>query len=160
MRKISLVAAAVFILAVWASAQTQEQTPNFSPVQTNEEAVAIDGYDVVSYFDNNTAKKGTVEFQCEYQGNTWYFTSQENRDRFLSNPEQFTPQFGGYCAHSIGNTSKLIRSDPNAFLVRDDKLFLYRTEKLRDVDSERSDNRFGELFTKRETNWFEYGVNF
>ena len=110
--------------------QPAELQPGFSPVPSenqviaNADGVAIDGFDPVAYFDEGQAVKGVEIHSCEYLNRTWHFSSAENRDKFLSNPEKFSPQYGGFCAHSLGR-NKLIASNPKAFSIRDDKLYLY-----------------------------------
>lgn len=142
------------------------ETPeNFSPVDkparvsTNVAGVAIDGYDPVAYFDQERAVKGNTDHTCEYNNVTWYFSSAENRDRFLDNPEKFSPQYGGYCAYSIAN-NKLIVSDPQAFTIRDDKLYLYTKEKLGERDVKKSDISFTKAKSKRDNNWLTYQQGF
>ena len=142
-----------------------DTTENFSPVDkpahvsTNAEGVAIDGYDPVAYFDKEQAVKGTATHTCEYNNATWHFSSAENRDRFLENPEKFSPQYGGYCAYSIAN-EKLIVSDPEAFTIRDDKLYLYRNDNLGVKDVKKSDISFSKAKTKRDNNWLTYQQGF
>lgn len=142
------------------------ETPeNFSPIEkpahvsTNAAGVAIDGYDPVAYFDKDKAVKGNADHSCEYNNVVWHFTSAENRDRFLEDPEKFSPQYGGYCAYSIAN-NKIIVSDPEAFTIRDDKLYLYRNEKLGIKDVKKSDIKFSKVKTKRDNNWLTYQQGF
>ncbi len=40
--------------------------------------------------------KGQKEFQQEWQGATWRFSSQEHLALFQANPEKYAPQYGGY----------------------------------------------------------------
>lgn len=142
-----------------------ETSENFSPVDkpaavsTNVAGVAIDGYDPVAYFDQEKAVKGSLGHTCEYNNATWHFSSAENRDRFLENPEKFSPQYGGYCTYSITN-DKLVVSDPESFAIRDDKLYLYRKDKLGTKDVKKSDISFGKLKTKRDANWLTYQQGF
>ncbi len=84
---------------------------------------AIKGYDPVAYFTKNKPVKGLKEFTHKSNGATWMFSSAENRDLFISNPEKYTPQFGGYCAYAVSrNTTASIR--PEFFTIHDNKLYL------------------------------------
>ena len=130
-----------------------------SPVSSTLPGVAIDGYDPVAYFDQDKAVKGDAAYTCEHNNVTWHFSSAENRDRFLENPEKFSPQYGGYCAHSI-TSNKLVTSDPEVFSIRDDKLYLYTDVKLKKRDVKRSTISFNKSKSKRDNNWLTYQKDF
>jgi len=67
-----------------------------SEINTTRENVAIDGYDTVAYFTEKKAVKGSVKFSHMYKDAIWHFASAENRDRFVSDPKRYAPQYGGY----------------------------------------------------------------
>lgn len=133
--------------------------PQMSPIQKTDEGVAIDGYDPVAYFDQSEAVKGSSIHSCEYLNTTWHFSSAENRDKFLENPDRFVPQYGGYCAHSITN-KKVIRSNPESFAVVDDKLYFYRNDRLQKKDGKADENIFAKKKSKRDSNWLTFESNF
>ena len=66
-----------------------------------QDCVAIRGHDPIAYFAEMKPVKGLPEFQAEYQGSTFYFSSAANRDTFAANPDKFAPQYGGYCAFGM-----------------------------------------------------------
>lgn len=84
---------------------------------------AIRGYDAVAYFTKHKAVKGAKQFSTNWQGARWHFSSQTNLDAFIADPEKYAPQYGGYCAYGVaqGYTPEI---DPQAFAVRDGKLYL------------------------------------
>lgn len=82
------------------------------------------GYDVVAYF-NNKAVKGNQKFEAAYNNMHFRFSSQENLNTFLKNPEKYIPQFGGYCAYAIGAKNQKYSINPETFEIRDDKLYLF-----------------------------------
>lgn len=92
---------------------------------------AVSGYDTVSYFTPGGPVKGSKEFQTEWNGADWRFSSQENLDKFKANPEQYAPQYGGYCAWAVahGNT---VKSDPLQYHIEDGKLYLNYNKKIKD----------------------------
>jgi len=132
---------------------------NRSLVQVNEEGVAIGGYDPVAFFLQDAAIVGQPEYSCSYLGKTWHFTSEENRDRFLSEPEKFTPEYGGFCAHSLGKGT-LVEADPEAFLIRDEKLYFYANDSFRNKEKKKSEIDFSGLITKRKANWSKFKYSF
>jgi hypothetical protein len=61
-------------------------------------AVAVQGYDVVSYFAGGAPAKGKFDHAVYWNGATWLFDSEANAERFEESPRSFAPQFDGYCA--------------------------------------------------------------
>lgn len=89
---------------------------------------ALGGYDAVAYFTEQKPVKGVSQFVAPYKGAEWRFTSAENRDKFVADPEHFAPQYGGYCAWAVaqGYTAS---GDPQRWKIVDNKLYLnYDTE--------------------------------
>ncbi|MBH0203664.1 MAG: tat pathway signal sequence domain protein [Nitrospira sp.] len=85
--------------------------------------LAVDGYDPVAYFTEQKPVKGSPEFRTDHQGSTFQFASADHRDRFVADPEQFIPQYGGYCAYGTAKGYKA-KTDPEAFTVVHGKLYL------------------------------------
>lgn len=85
--------------------------------------LALKGYDPVSYFTDGQAVEGRKEFAHEYAGAKWRFVSAEHRDLFAANPEQYAPQYGGYCAWGISQ-AKFFDGDPEVWKVVDGKLYV------------------------------------
>ena len=94
-------------------------------VNTNENNVANQGYDVVNYFTANSAARGSVDFSTTNAGATYYFVNQENLETFKSNPDKYLPQFDGYCSFAMGKMGKKVPVDPQTFRVDDGKLYLF-----------------------------------
>lgn len=88
-------------------------------------AVAVSGYDVVSYFKAGKAMKGSGSFKAEYQGLTYLFSSAANRDLFIKNPSAYEPQYGGWCAFAMGNDGSKVEIDPETFKISNGKLYLF-----------------------------------
>jgi YHS domain-containing protein len=99
---------------------------------------AIKGYDTVAYFTENAAVKGKSEFSTEYQQATWLFSSQKNLDLFISDPEKYAPQYGGYCAYAVsqGSTASI---KPELFTIHDDKLYLNYNQSINQKWSQNKD---------------------
>ena len=88
-----------------------------------EDGVAIRGADPVAYFTQGQPVEGRTEFAYDWNGATWLFSSAQNRARFISDPEAYAPQYGGYCAFaaSEGNLASTV---PEAWKIVDGKLYL------------------------------------
>ena len=74
-----------------------------------------EGYDVVSYFNNNP-EKGNKEFTTKFDGVKFKFSSKKNLETFKKSPKKYVPQYGGYCAYAIGAKAEKV-SDGKAILT-------------------------------------------
>jgi len=101
------------LLAVGAAAAASEQRPE----------LAIKGYDAVAYFKLGKATRGSEPFTFRWHDMTWHFSSQEHRDLFAANPEQYAPRYDGFCAWAM-TESRLAITDPEVWKIVDGKLYL------------------------------------
>ena len=117
-----------------------------------KKGLAIKGYDVTEYY-NNKALKGSKEFNTTYDGVTYYFTSQSNKEKFNNSPSSFIPEYGGYCAYAIGLKSEKVDINPKSFEIIDNKLYLfYNAWGVNTLDLWNESNP-KELKEKADTNW-------
>lgn len=94
-----------------------------SAVNTDEQGLALHGYDAVAYFTSGTPTKGSDQFKAAYDGATYYFSSAANQKMFMANPAAYAPQYGGFCAMGVALEKKL-DGDPNVWKIVDGKLYL------------------------------------
>jgi len=99
------------------------------PINTNWRGLAIKGYDPVAYFTAAKPVEGDGDFEFEWMEATWRFASAANRDKFAAAPENYAPQFGGYCSWAVsqGYTAGI---DPQAWRVVEGKLYLNYSLKV------------------------------
>jgi len=95
----------------------------------HDNGVAIQGYDVVAYFTQNAAVKGSPAFAHTWNGVRWQFASAGNRDAFAREPERYAPAFGGYCAYGVSR-GYAVEIDPEAFAVVDGTLYLNYSKRV------------------------------
>ena len=88
------------------------------------DGVAIKGWDPVSYFANKPVK-GSAHFALAYDGITYYFSSDANRELFKKSPTKYEPQYGGWCAYAMGKDGTKVEVDPETFKIINGKLFLF-----------------------------------
>jgi len=83
--------------------------------------LAVSGHDPVAYFTQGKPVKGNSEFSFDYQGVEWRFSSLENMQAFKAAPDEYAPQYGGYCAWAVsqGYTAS---ADPDNWRIVDGKL--------------------------------------
>lgn len=91
--------------------------------------VAIRGYDTVAYFTQGKPVEGSTEFTTEWEGASWRFSSQEHLDLFTASPEEYAPQYGGYCAYGVAKDG-LVKIEPENWSIVDDKLYLNFNDKV------------------------------
>lgn len=111
----------VSIFLIWVvSAQVSHAT---DPVFSDWKGRAIRGYDPVSYFIDADPVEGEKELSHVWNGASWHFATEENRQAFIQNPKKYAPQFGGYCAWAVsqGYTAS---TDPLAWDISDGRLYL------------------------------------
>lgn len=93
--------------------------------------LAIKGYDPVAYFLQQKAIEGADAFSFDWNGAKWKFISQANVDSFKLAPEKYAPQYGGYCAYGCSEGHKS-PTDPNAWTIIDNKLYLNYSLKVKE----------------------------
>ncbi len=118
----------------------------------NSKGIAIEGYDVVSYF-NNKALKGKSKYTCTYRGVKYQFATKENLKKFKSNPTNYLPQYGGWCAYAMGTTGEKVKMDPKVFEIRDNKLYLFYTSFFTNTYKKWIDENPKKLKEKANKNW-------
>jgi YHS domain-containing protein len=86
---------------------------------------AIRGYDPVAYFKEGKPVKGKSDWVYQWNGASWYFSTQENMTMFESAPEKFAPQYGGFCAYGMSDgDGHKATTQPDAWTIVNDKLYL------------------------------------
>lgn len=135
-------------VAVWVG---MNKTEGVKKVSTTAENIAIKGFDTVAYFTSETAVQGNSQYQLVWNGAKWLFSSAENLEKFKANPEQFAPQFGGYCSFAVskGYTAD---GDPQAWKIVDGKLYLNYNQKVKEMWEAEQETRI----KNGEKNWQEF----
>ncbi len=104
----------------------------------DETGFAVSGYDPVAYFSleqsavgskQPSAIPGKASITADWNGAKWAFASEENRDRFLANPEKYAPQYDGHCAYGLAKGGK-VPANPNLWRIVDGKLYLNITPNV------------------------------
>ena len=142
-----LFTSAYFTLA----AQTEEGTrlKHFSIKGSN---AAIQGYDPVAYFTAGKATKGKSTVAARYKGITYYFSSEENRKAFLTDPAGYEPQYGGWCAYAMGSSGEKVEVDPATFKILNGKLYLFYNKYFNNTLTDWNKNE-QVLQQKANANW-------
>ncbi len=122
---LAFVAASMFALPALAGPQYVDGT-----------GYAVSGYDVVAYRSLDQVPvgqsqpegvKGRADITADYNGSTFAFSTEANRDAFLQNPAYYAPQYDGHCAYGVSKGGK-VPGNPNLWRIVDDKLYLNITD--------------------------------
>ena len=105
------------------------------------------GYDVVSY-QSGEPVRGQTSITHFWNGVTWLFASEANRDAFAADPAAFAPQFDGYCAFAAALGYKA-PGDPEVWAVVDGKLYLNVNAQAQSIWEQDIPGNI----TKAEENW-------
>jgi len=98
------------------------------------------GNDPVAYFTAGRAVAGSSEIKTDHRGLTYRFASVESRRQFITSPERYVPQFGGFCAQAMAYAVPT-PTDSNSFKIIDGKLYLFDDARARlyfEMDQERN----------------------
>jgi enamine deaminase RidA (YjgF/YER057c/UK114 family) len=123
------------------------------PAHAQESKLAISGFDPVAYFTDGKPVEGQPAFEHLWHNARWRFVSAAHRDLFASNPEQYAPQFDGYCAMGVMGVAVAAAHkdtvDPQAWAIVDGKLYLTHTKG----SMENWRQNAGDNIKKAEVNW-------
>ena len=100
----------------------------------------LHGNDAVTYFTAGRALRGRSDLKTDHRGITYRFASEENRRQFITNPERYAPQFGGFCAQAMAYAVPAA-ADAGTFKIIDGKLYLFAGPRARlyfEMDQERN----------------------
>jgi hypothetical protein len=114
-RPLAIVAA----LMLQVGAATADQT---QPSGTADH-IAIQGYDVVSYFTEGKPVKGSPAHEVAFDDAKWWFKNAIHREMFVADPERYLPQYGGFCAGGMA-MGVSVPANPDNWVIVDDKLYM------------------------------------
>jgi YHS domain-containing protein len=100
--------------------------------------IAIEEFDVVSYYKNEKPVKGFGAYPYNWNGATWLFSSEENLKSFKSSPERYVPKYGGYCTKAV-RSGFAAPANPEIWTIVDDQLFFFSSNKVKDDFLKESD---------------------
>jgi len=115
----------------------------------SDAGVAIQGGDVVAYYTEGKFVKGSPTISYKGKNAIWLFSSEANKNLFISSPEKYMPQYGGYCAFAV---SKGVTANvkPEFWTIQNNKLYIFNDAGVKDEWIDGIDT--GSLTTSDE-NW-------
>lgn len=142
------------VLSLFVAGATFAAENTSSLYYTIGESVAIGGYDPVAYFPDGGGKpeKGFVLRNYTHDGITYRFASDANLAAFKANPDKYLPVYGGWCAWAIAKLDKKVDVDPESYVIRDGKLYLFYNHKELNTRKDWSSNP-EDFIAKGDANW-------
>jgi YHS domain-containing protein len=130
------------------------RTEGVDLVDKDSSGYAVRGFDTVAYFVAQNAVQGDSKFEYTWNGAKWLFSSLENLEKFKAAPENYAPQFGGYCAYAVshGHTAD---GDPQAWKIVDGKLYLNYSPEVKQMWEKEQDK----FIIDGQKNWPELQKN-
>ena len=118
-------------------------------VMTDGQGHAVKGYDPVAYFTAGKPEKGRADFATTWNNAIWLFASEANRDRFIADPEQYAPAYGGWCAYGVAEGYAAETDPVRAWTVYKGRLYLNWDESVARQWSQDTDG----YIEQSELNW-------
>lgn len=105
--------------AAWAGVDTE----------TDENGIILAGHDAVAYFTQGKPVLGKATITAVHNDAIYRFSSEENRDMFVSNPDKYAPAYGGFCAYGA-TFGKKFEINGKAFEIVDGVLYVNKDENV------------------------------
>ena len=138
------------LLFLLMSSVTYAQDKSASDFNLPNSRLAVQGYDVVSYF-NATPKEGSKSIKSSVSGVHYYFSSQKNKSLFDKNPNRYIPKYGGWCAYDMSRGDE-VGINPEAYLIQNDSLYLFYKTRFKNTVTKWE--KTPKVFHKKaDTNW-------
>ncbi len=119
-----------------------------SALNVDEHGVALRGYDPVAYFSGGKPTRGLETISASYRGARYLFATEADKKRFVSNPQKYIPQFGGFC--SVGTAyGQKVDTDPMTGVVVNGKLYLNNDAKAGEIFKKDTPG----IIDRAERNW-------
>lgn len=112
------------------------------------QGVAVGGFDPVAYFREGSAVEGSPAITLDYEGATWRFASEDNREAFKADPRRYAPAYGGYCSWATSQ-GYLAKGDPHNWDIVDGRLYLNYDDRIQ----ERWRKDIPGFIAKADRNW-------
>jgi hypothetical protein len=123
----------------------------------DEDSLAVQGYDVVSYFFDRP-QAGIRSIAYQYKNIIYQFSTEENKKMFVKDPEKFEPAYGGWCAFAIADSGEKVKIDPKTYKIIDGKLYLFYNFYFNNTLIDWNKNEMN-LRKKADENWAKILVN-
>ncbi len=91
---------------------------------------ALSGHDPVAYFIDHAPRFGKDTQAFSWEGTTWVFVNEGNRQAFEADPRTYAPQFSGCDPYALASGFATI-GNAKIFLVHNTRLYLFHSSTNR-----------------------------
>ena len=117
-------------------------------INATSTGLALRGFDPVAYFTVGAPTPGDWQITAKHNGATYRFANEENKAKFVANPQAYVPAYGGYCAFGTAMGYKF-DGDPKVWKIVDNKLFLNISKGVQT----RWESEQAKMITDANANW-------
>ena len=100
----------------------------------------LKGYDPVAYFTAGRPVPGQPDIKTTHGGVTYRFANEQNKRTFITAPDRYVPQFGGFCGNGMVYAIPL-GGEPEHFKIIDGRLYVFggaRSKLYFEMEQERN----------------------
>jgi YHS domain-containing protein len=98
------------------------------PVAANTPPVCLEGYCPVALIEGTKWVKGDVRFGAIHRGRTYLFGTQADQQKFLANPDKFSPMLSGFDPVKFTEQGALVEGKRQHGIVHKDHMYLFADE--------------------------------
>ncbi len=91
--------------------------------------LGLHGVDPVAFLAIGNRIDGTDKFTGVHEGVAYYFASEDNLKTFKNAPDQYVPEYGGFCAFGA-SVGKKFDGDPRYASIHNNKLYVFLNEAV------------------------------
>lgn len=147
-KKATVISATLLTLGISQAAFAVDEYNTATGLTAAGAPLAFHGVDPVAFVDIENRITGTAKYTAVHDGVAYYFSSQENADKFEKNPTRYQPQNGGFCTFGV-SVGKKFDGNPRYADIVDNKLYVFLNE---DIYKEYLKDRKGTI-RKADKNW-------
>ncbi len=103
-----------------------------APAPVNNPPLGLDGFCPVVLTESSDWSKGDVRFGAIHRGRTYLFATAINQQKFLANPDKYSPMLSGYDPVIYLETGKMVNGDREHGIVHDGQMYLFAEEATLD----------------------------
>jgi len=100
-----------------------------APADSQGTSLALEGYCPICVTNMGKWVKGSPDYQATYDGKTYHFPSEREREMFLSDPAKYVPALGGDCTVCFAKMNKRVPGNIRHVALHDGRLYLFPSEK-------------------------------
>ena len=114
-----------------ASSTRTSSTAGSSTRSVTTSQLGLQGYCPVCAVERKQWVRGNAAIQANYDGKTYYFPEEKQRQMFLANPEKYLPALGGDCAVCLTEMGQRMSGSLRHAVLDQNRLFLFPSEAMR-----------------------------